>query len=91
MEERYGVISQLRRAALSVALNYVEGFARGGKSKVNKNFIEIAYGSLKESEYLLEFSFRENYISLTECNEGKRFTDEIGGMLWGVLKNLRKE
>ena len=47
-EEIYGITSQLRRAALSVILNYVEGYARV-KNKVHKNFLEISYGSLKES------------------------------------------
>ena len=50
-EEMYGVISQLRRAALSVILNYIEGYARR-KDKVHKNFLEISYGSLKEARYL---------------------------------------
>jgi len=53
-DELYGATSQLRRAALSVILNYVEGYARG-KNKVHKNFLEISYGSLKESKYLLHF------------------------------------
>jgi four helix bundle protein len=47
-DEVFGLTSQLRRAALSVALNYVEGYARQRRA-VLKNFTEIAYGSLKES------------------------------------------
>ena len=54
-DETYGVVSQLRRSSLSVVLNFIEGFARV-KSQVKKNFWEIAYGSLKESKYLLHFS-----------------------------------
>ena len=57
-EELYGITSQLRRASLSVALNFIEGYARF-RNKVNKNFLEISYGSLKESKYLIEFSFEE--------------------------------
>lgn len=58
-DELHGVTSQLRRAVLSVILNYTEGFARrrGADCKVYKNFLEIAYGSLKESEYLIYFSY----------------------------------
>ena len=41
-EEIYGVTSQLRRAALSVILNYIEGYARG-KNKAHKNFLEISF------------------------------------------------
>ena len=55
-DELYGVTSQLRRSALSVILNYIEGYARK-RDKVHKNFLEISYGSLQESKYLLDFSF----------------------------------
>ncbi|PJB19449.1 four helix bundle protein, partial [Candidatus Falkowbacteria bacterium CG_4_9_14_3_um_filter_36_9] len=51
-DELYGITSQLRRAALSVILNYIEGYARK-RDKVYKNFLEISYGSLKEAKYLL--------------------------------------
>ncbi len=60
-DELYGVISQLRRAALSIILNYIEGYARK-KKLVTLNFLEISYGSLKECKYLLYFSLKENYI-----------------------------
>lgn len=40
-EELYAIVSQLRRAALSVALNYIEGYARI-KVKVHRNFIETS-------------------------------------------------
>ena len=60
-DELYGVTSQLRRSALSVILNYIEGYARI-KSKVYRNFLEISYGSLKEAKYLLHFSLKENYL-----------------------------
>jgi four helix bundle protein len=63
-DELYGVTSQLRRSALSVILNYIEGYARK-RPQVKKNFWEISYGSLKESKYLLHFSFKENYIKET--------------------------
>lgn len=41
IEERYGVKVQLRKAAISVMLNYIEGYARRRK-KVYKNFLEIS-------------------------------------------------
>jgi len=51
-DELYGVTGQLRRATLSIILNYIEGYARV-KEKVYKNFLQISYGSLKETKYLL--------------------------------------
>jgi len=60
-EEMYGITSQIRRASLSVPLNIIEGFARG-RNKSNKQFLLIAYGSLKESKYLLNFIWKEGLL-----------------------------
>ncbi len=86
-EELYGVISQIRRAVLSVMLNYVEGYARG-RNKVHKNFLEISYGSSKEVNYLLEFSLIEEYINKDEFDKAIKLGDEIGAMLWGVIRKI---
>jgi len=87
-EEIYGVISQLRRASLSVILNFIEGFARQRKA-VKINFWETSYGSLKESKYLIYFSYKEGFISLVDYNKGAKMADEIGAMLWKCLKSLK--
>lgn len=88
-EELYGATSQIRRSALSVILNYIEGFARNKEydSRVYKNFLEISYGSLKESKYLLFFSFDEKWISEDEYQEGLVLNDKTGKMLWSLIKN----
>lgn len=88
VDERFGMTSQLRRAALSVPLNYIEGYARF-KKKVKLNFFEISYGSLKESNYLLFFAESEQYISKDEYTELIILGDEIGKMLWTIMKPLR--
>lgn len=64
-DELFGVTSQFRRASMSVILNYIEGYARrkGSRGKVYNNFLEISYGSLKESKYLVYFSYTENYLT----------------------------
>jgi len=76
--ELYGVTSQLRRAALSVILNYIEGYARN-RNKVHKNFLEISYGSLQESKYL----------SKEDHDKIMMVADRIGAMLWGTIKNFK--
>ena len=86
-EELFGVTSQIRRSSLSVISNYIEGYARN-KNKVHKNFLEISYGSLKESIYLLEFSKEESYLSEKEYGEIIKITDEIGAMLWAIIRKL---
>lgn len=86
-EELYGTISQLRRSALSVMLNYVEGYARA-RDKVHKNFLEISYGSLQESKYLLDFSHKEKYLPENDYALLFKLAEEIGAMLWGILRKL---
>lgn len=85
IDERFGVISQLRRASLSVILNFIEGFARNNV-KVYKNFLKISYASLKETKYLINFSYKQNYINLEEYNKIRNDLEEISKMLWTLIK-----
>ena len=87
-EELYGVTSQLRRATLSIILNYIEGFARMKKA-VKQNFWEISYGSLKESKYLIYFSLIEGYVDKENYNKAIKLTEEIGAMLWCSIQGLK--
>ena len=87
-EELYGIISQLRRSSLSVVLNYIEGYARG-RDKVHRNFLEISYGSLKESKYLLDFSLVEKYLSEKDYEAAMKLAEDIGAMLWGIIRKLK--
>ncbi|MFA6394208.1 MAG: four helix bundle protein [Patescibacteria group bacterium] len=90
-DELYGVTSQLRRASLSVILNYIEGYARrrGNDCRVYKNFLEMSYGSLRESKYLLYFSYSENYLDKNAYDELIKTAEDIGGMLWGMINKMR--
>lgn len=88
-EERFGITSQLRRAALSVPLNIVEGYARKS-SKYFQQFLHISYGSLKESQYVLGFCVEENLIQPKDISSVHSLGDEIGAMLWSSLKKLEK-
>jgi len=88
-DELYGTISQIRRATLSIILNYVEGYARR-KRAVQLNFLETSYGSLKESKYLLYFAKVENWLKNKDYNYGMKLAEEIGAMLWTEIDNLDK-
>lgn len=89
-DEIYGLTSQLRRSSLSVILNYIEGFARTGDKQL-KNFLNISYGSLKESKYLLYFSKREGYIIEEKYDKLIKLSEEIGAMLWTTIKGLKEK
>jgi len=89
-EELYGVVSQIQRAALSVILNYIEGYARR-KPLVRLNFLEISYGSLQESKYLLFFAFTEKYLNESDYQNGMNLAEEIGAMLWKEISCLDKK
>ena len=58
--EAFGITSQIRRAALSVPTNIVEGYARKGRKEFS-HFLNIARGSLDETRYLYDFSKRLGY------------------------------
>ncbi len=86
-EETYGVTSQLRRAALSVPTNIVEGYGRQGKAEL-KRFINIALGSLAETEYLLDFSLKSNLLNKENHRMLQNLRQEVGNLLWKFYKSL---
>ncbi len=86
-EEIYGVTSQLRRAAVSVPTNIVEGMGRQGKNE-NRQFMNIALGSLAETEYLLEFCFRLGYLTKENFQRLEDIRQEVGALLWKFYKSF---
>ena len=89
-DELYGVISQIRRASLSIVLNYIEGYARR-KPMVQINFFKISYGSLQESKYLVDSSYKEEYIEQKDFDFALILANEIGAMLWTEIFSLEKK
>lgn len=86
-DEMYGVTSQLRRAALSVPVNIVEGTGRQGRKEL-KQFANISLGSLAETEYLLEFCKDIGYLAEKEFLTLEELRAETGKLLWGFYKSL---
>ncbi len=89
-EELYGITSQLRRAALSVALNIVEGQASVSK-KDFLNFLNIANRSLVESEYLLEFSRDLTHLSPMDYEALEKNRRELGFLLTAFIRGVRSK
>ena len=86
-EELYSSVSQIRRAALSVVLNYIEGYCRRRKL-VQLNMYEISYGSLGESRYVYHLAFDLGWISREELDIAVTLAEEIGAMLWSELESV---
>lgn len=85
--EIYGLTAQLRRSSLSVPTNIVEGYARRSKKEFS-NFLNIAYGSLSETEYLLRFSFDNNFLNVEEYERMSGEAREIASMIWVFMKRI---
>jgi len=88
--EKYGVISQLRRAAYSVPSNIVEGHTRNS-TKEFVHFLSIAQGSLYELKYFLILSRDLNFIDLNEYNNLNIKADEISKMLYMMKEKLKSK
>lgn len=85
--ELYGTVSQLRRAAVSIMLNYQEGFARL-RPKVKLQFWEISYGSSKECQYIIYLASERKWITIDEYKNTFLLVDEVSRMLWSIIGGL---
>jgi four helix bundle protein len=86
-EERYGLTSQLRRAAVSVPSNIAEGQARRGTNEFLQ-FLSIAEGSLAELETQLLLSVELNFTQQAEVEPALKEIDELQKMLVALKRKL---
>ena len=86
-EEIFGLISQIRRASVSIPANIVEGYGRNSK-KDKVHFFFIARGSLNELEYYLDLSFELGYVQKEKYEELKNLRDEVGRLLNGFINSF---
>jgi four helix bundle protein len=87
-EEIYGITSQIRRAALSIPTNIVEGYSRKGDKELAR-FVNISLGSLGETKYLLYFSNRLEYFKGSSYGELKKGYDTLGKLLWKFYERIK--
>ena len=89
-EERYGLTSQLRRAAVSVPSNIAEGYGR----KTTGEYIQalyIAYGSNCEMETQVLLSGDLKYIREEDSEKLKQGVGDVERMLKGLIKSLTEK
>ena len=83
-KEMFGLTSQFRRAAISIAANMAEGYKKKGyKNKIH--FFNIAQGSLEECKYYIILSKDLNYPSDSEL---EILSEEISKLLAGYIKSI---
>ena len=87
-EELYGLISQMRRAAISIPSNIVEGCARDSQADYLR-FLYIAFGSLKELHYQLSLSKRLGFLSNEDLSLIEPKVVETEKVLNGLIRALR--
>jgi four helix bundle protein len=85
--ELYGLVSQLRRACVSIPTNLAEGCGRQGDREFAR-FAQIAMGSASEAEYLLLLSGELGYLPGPERDALLANIEEIKRMLTGLLSKL---
>jgi len=87
-DERFGLTQQMRRSAVSIAANIVEGSKRRS-DRDYAHFLNIAEGSLEEVKYYLRLSKDLLYINDVVFEKLYSLAEEIGRLLYGFIKKLR--
>ncbi len=85
--ERFGLRSQLRRAAVSIPTNIVEGAARD-TDREHDRYYEIAFASSREVIYLLELCGKLEMIDLKAADELRLFAGRVAAALAALRKSM---
>jgi four helix bundle protein len=86
-EEIFGLQSQMRRAAVSVAANIAEGSARKTTAELIQ-YLCVANGSLSELDTHLEIATRLGYLETSDSLQSQ--LDQVQGQLLAVIQSLKR-
>ena len=87
-DELYGLVSQMRRSAVSVPSNIVEGCARQSQAEYLR-FLDIAFGSLRELHYQLNLSEQLGFINIKEMQSLETTIEETEKVLGALMRSLK--
>ena len=86
-DERFGLISQLRRAAISVPSNIAEGAGRGSGKELLR-FLLIARGSLNEIDTQLEIAEELGFVTDVDLSKLRKHYDTTSSQLQGLISRI---
>lgn len=86
-EERFGLVSQMRRAAVSVSANVAEGSSRWSRVEQTR-FIEMAYGSLMELLSEAKIAEEQGFLLSADYMQIRTDASEIARMISGLRRSL---
>ena len=87
--ERFGMMSQMRRAATSTPYNIVEGCARSSEADYLR-FLDIAYGSARELEYQISLAYRLGFLPDEPHSQLAEASVETCKVLNGLIRSIRR-
>lgn len=88
--EKYALALQLRRAAVSIPTNIVEGNARNHRREYI-HFCYIARGSIAEVKYLMHVSMRLKFLAVADYEDLYNLYDQLGRLLQAMINRLQRE
>lgn len=86
--EQFGLTSQMRRAAVSIPSNIVEGAARSTEAEFLR-FLDIAYGSARELEYQVSLAQRLEFLQQQRAESLTAMCVETSKVLGGLIRSFR--
>jgi four helix bundle protein len=89
VQEQFGLTFQIRKSAVSIPSNIVEGCARHTEADY-LHFLDIAYGSSRELEYQLSLANRLGFFAENEYQDIRGKCTETCKVLAGLIRSLRK-
>ena len=89
-DERFGLTSQTRRAAVSSAANIVEGSAKRGSGEFRR-YLDIAIGSLAEVSYLLRVGKRLEYLTNAHWERVEEVRTSASRLAWRLYQSVGKK
>jgi four helix bundle protein len=86
-DEKFGITSQLRRAAISIPANLAEGYGRGSQAHL-ANFAKISLGSVYEVRTELEIAIRTGIASKEQVDKAASLATELSRMLDSFVRSV---